>query len=139
MLFRFSTTKMQWGQLDAPQASGSPPGARSGHGMVAVGSDLYVFGGSKILGSYYFNFGGPTNEFFRFSTTERKWEEIQVNSTKPNARSGLGMAAVGSDLYVFGGGGESTSNELFRFSTINMQWKQPDAPPVSGTPPSVRS
>ena len=44
-LFRFSTTKMQWEQLDAPQVSGSPPGARAGHGMVAVGSNLYVFGG----------------------------------------------------------------------------------------------
>jgi hypothetical protein len=44
-LFRFSTTMMQWEQLDAPQVSGSRPSARFGHGMVAVGSDLYVFGG----------------------------------------------------------------------------------------------
>ena len=45
-LFRFSTTTMQWEQLDAPQVSGSPPSARAGHGMVAVGSNLYVFGGT---------------------------------------------------------------------------------------------
>jgi hypothetical protein len=44
-LFRFSTTKMQWEQLDAQLVSGSPPIARSEHGMAAVGSDLYVFGG----------------------------------------------------------------------------------------------
>ncbi len=44
-LFRFSTTTMQWEQLDAPQVSGSPPSSRHDHGMVAVGSDLYVFGG----------------------------------------------------------------------------------------------
>ena len=49
-LFRFSTTTMQWEQLDLPQGSGSPPSPRSGHGMVAVGSDLYVFGGRTHTG-----------------------------------------------------------------------------------------
>jgi hypothetical protein len=44
-LFRFSTTTMQWEQLDALLVSGSPPSARFNHRMVAVGSDLYVFGG----------------------------------------------------------------------------------------------
>ncbi len=48
-LFRFSTTKMQWEQLDAPQVSGSPPSNRTHHGMVAVGSDLYVFGGERVV------------------------------------------------------------------------------------------
>jgi hypothetical protein len=45
-LFRFSTTGQKWEQLDATRVSGSPPSARSGHGMVSVGSDLYVFGGT---------------------------------------------------------------------------------------------
>ncbi len=44
-LFRFLTTEQKWEQLDAPRVSGSPPNARRDHGMVAVGSDLYVFGG----------------------------------------------------------------------------------------------
>jgi hypothetical protein len=43
-LFRFSTTKQQWEQLDAPQVSGSPPSAGV-HVMVSVGIDLYVFNG----------------------------------------------------------------------------------------------
>ena len=44
--FRFSTTDLKWEQLDAAaRVSGSPPSGRSGHGMVSVGSDLYVFGG----------------------------------------------------------------------------------------------
>jgi hypothetical protein len=50
-LFRFSTTEQKWEQLDAPRVSGSPPSRRSGHGMVAVGSDLYVFGGYVFDGS----------------------------------------------------------------------------------------
>jgi hypothetical protein len=43
--FLFSTTKMQWEQLDAQLVSGSRPIARSGHGMAAVGSNLYMFAG----------------------------------------------------------------------------------------------
>ncbi len=45
-LFRFSTTEQKWEKLDA----GSPPSGRRGHGMVSVGSDLYVFGGSTRIG-----------------------------------------------------------------------------------------
>jgi hypothetical protein len=44
-LFRFSTTDLKWEQLDATRVSGSPPSARYEHGMVSVGSDIYVFGG----------------------------------------------------------------------------------------------
>ena len=44
-LFRFSTTALQWEQLDAGLVSGSPPSARYGHVMVVVDSDLIVFGG----------------------------------------------------------------------------------------------
>ena len=44
-LFRFSTTALQWEQLDADLVSGSPPSVRSGHAMAAVGSDIFVFGG----------------------------------------------------------------------------------------------
>ena len=44
-LFRFSTTALQWEQLDADLVSGSPPSARGGHAMTVVGSDLIVFGG----------------------------------------------------------------------------------------------
>ena len=44
-LFRFSTTALQWEQLDAGLVSGSPPSARYEHSMAVVGSDLVVFGG----------------------------------------------------------------------------------------------
>jgi hypothetical protein len=49
-LVRLSTTTMQWDQLNASRVSGSPPSARFNHGMVAVGSDLYVFGGDTSGG-----------------------------------------------------------------------------------------
>jgi hypothetical protein len=49
-LFRFSTTDLKWEQLDATRVSGSPPTAPYSQGMVSVGSDLYVFGGSTGTG-----------------------------------------------------------------------------------------
>ena len=49
-LFRFSTTALQWEQLDAGLVSGSPPSARNGHAMAVVGNDLIVFGGSTYSG-----------------------------------------------------------------------------------------
>ena len=49
-LFRFSTTALQWEELDAALVSGSPPSARDGHTMAAVGSDIFVFGGWTYSG-----------------------------------------------------------------------------------------
>ncbi len=49
-LFRFSTTEQKWEQLNATRVSGSPPSERFGHGMVSVGSYLYVFGGQPRVG-----------------------------------------------------------------------------------------
>ena len=44
-LYRFSTTALQWEQLDGAPVSGSPPSGRFGDDMVAVGSEIYLFGG----------------------------------------------------------------------------------------------
>ena len=48
--FRFSTTALQWEELDAALVSGSPPSARDGHAMAVVGSDIFVFGGETDQG-----------------------------------------------------------------------------------------
>ena len=61
-LFRFSTTALQWEQLDADLVSGSPPSARYGHTMAVVGSDLFVFGGYTDEGTR----DTESNDLFRF-------------------------------------------------------------------------
>jgi hypothetical protein len=48
--FRFSSTALQWEQLGADKIT-DPPNKRSGHGMVVVGGDLFVFGGSTSIWS----------------------------------------------------------------------------------------
>jgi N-acetylneuraminic acid mutarotase len=139
--FLFSTTERKWEQLNATRVSGSPPSPRSGHRMVSVGSNLYVFGG--------FTNPDNSNEFFRFSATEKKWEKLdaqRVSGPPPSPRSAHGMVSVGSDLYVFNGWHSiatdlysSTVSGLFRFSTTEEKWEKLDAQRSSGPPPSPRS
>ncbi len=145
-LFRFSTTEQKWEQIGAPQVSGSPPSARTGHGMVAVGSDLYVFGGHteggtviNTTGTYANSYADSfSNELFRFSTLTLRWDQVYAQQV-PSAREGHGMVSVVRDFsfYVFGGyTAKGRSNELFRFSTNQKKWEQVN---VSGSPPSARS
>jgi N-acetylneuraminic acid mutarotase len=136
VLFRFSTKDKEWIKLDA--VLGTPPGARTSYGMVAVDRDLYIFGGYTRTGE-----GGRvaiSNDLFRFSTKEQQWKELKVSGSPPRRRQ-FGMATVGRDFYVFGGythtdAGDSNSNDLFRFSTTEQKWEKIQ---VSGTPPSARS
>ena len=51
LFFKFSTATMTWTQLDAGAGvMGTAPSARYGHGMAAVGENLYVFGGRDDSG-----------------------------------------------------------------------------------------
>jgi N-acetylneuraminic acid mutarotase len=100
VLFKLDLDTKEWHILE-PRGS-VKPSARRDHCMVAVGDDLYVFGG--------FTTSGSSNELFRFSTTKLLWEKLdapQVLGSQPSERTRHGMASVGSDLYVFGGVGES--------------------------------
>ena len=46
-LWRYSTTTLEWELMGGAEVKGSiRPSARRGHGMTAVGTDVYVFGGS---------------------------------------------------------------------------------------------
>ena len=53
--------------------------------------------------------GGSSNELFRFSTKDQKWEQLdatRVSGSPPSARMHHSMVSVGSDFFVFGGNGE---------------------------------
>jgi len=88
--------------------------------MVAVGSDLYVFGGLVSLIQVDVE---QEDLFYRFSTTTLQWKKLDAyavgdarlpedatfwyshhpNSSPPSNRRYHGMTAVGSSIYVFGG------------------------------------
>ena len=111
-LWRWSTMTQQSQLLDESQVSGSPPRARYGHTVAAVGSDIYVFGGENGA-----NGGGLLGDLWLFSTTAKHWRQLGAYfmSGSPSTtilvsgRSGHGMVVVGGDLYVWGGRTTSTS------------------------------
>jgi hypothetical protein len=66
---------------------------------------------------------GYSNELFRFSTTERKWEQLnatRVSGSPPSPGYGDGMVSVGSDLYVFGGE-EGLSDACHRLGACQIE------------------
>jgi len=135
-MFRYSTISMEWTALDADAVTGKWPNARSNHALAAVGTDIYLFGGST--------FSGSSGELFRYSTISMEWARLDaaagVTGTLPGARSRHALAAVGTDIYLFGGMTDSVrSGELFRYSTISMEWTTLDTTArITGTWPSAR-
>ena len=96
-------------------AEGNPQ-STSGHAM-AAGPDgsLWVFGGiissPQVAGTF-------VNDLFKLDLDTKEWHLIEPRgSVKPSARSGHSMVSVGSDLYVFGGGGVRVLTRMTSFGS----------------------
>lgn len=90
--FRYDVATRRWEEL--------PPMAepRGGHAAVVVGDRIYVLGGRTSL-----VFGGRTSSVGlveAFDTRAKRWSRV---TTLPDPRDHVGAAAIGSDVYVFGG------------------------------------
>ena len=115
--------------------SGDVPEGRHSHAMASVGSTVYVHGGARSTDST-----DLTNEFYSFDTIQWRWVLLTadegVSGTPPTARFRHAMAAVGHEIFLFGGytnGGKSA--EVFEFDTILLTWVYLAA---TGTSPSRR-
>ena len=117
--------------------SGQVPSPRSSHGLAAVGSFLYVFGG----------FAPPDrkNDLYQIDPASGQCTQLDaaagVAGTPPSVRRCFGFAAEGTDIYAFGSAQESPagSNDLHKFDTVARSWEEiNDSIGVMGTPPSSR-
>ena len=102
-LFKLDTDEGIWTSIG--EGAGMTPTAGSGQRMTAVGGDLYVFGGGRGFGTASTGYSG---ELFKFSTVTMTWTRL---GTGPSARHGHGIATVGEDFYVFGGGDYSGESQ----------------------------
>jgi hypothetical protein len=92
--------------------------------------------GARYDGNTFYD---PLNEFFRFSTTDQKWEQLDATlatlvSGLPSARSAHGMVSVGRDLYVFGGstrGEKGLCDDGHRLGACQIE-RLGDAPRAAG-------
>lgn len=119
--------QITWERL---QQLGDIPCARDGHTLSAVGSVLYLFGGSNypeseecLEGLYAYDIGTVS------------WELCPTQGRQPKVL-GHSTAIVGDTLYIFGGiyRGNAT-NDLYMLSTGNLTWTQLKA---SGKSPPPR-
>jgi hypothetical protein len=109
-LFRYTTILMEWTMPDAEVVTGPSPSARTKHSMAAVGSDIYLFGGTTDTIAAGLFEGDPAffcGELLRYSTISKQFTLLDaaagVTGTVPSARISCAMAAIGTDIYLFGG------------------------------------
>ena len=85
----------------------SPPGAarrltlrmqaRSSHSLTAIGDTLYLWGGEHAP---RVPLGG---DLYAYSLAQQTWRKVAVQGEPPSLRNAHAAAALGSDLYIFGG------------------------------------
>ncbi|CAK4084713.1 unnamed protein product [Aphanomyces euteiches] len=110
------TDELNWTSLNA---TCDVPPHRVAHAQAIIGDDLYVFGGRQGIKMDE----KPLNDLHRLHLPTLKWERITATAP-PSARSFHKMISVRSDLFVFGGCGESGRlNDLHCFHTATNTWE----------------
>lgn len=118
----------QSGQLKQIDTIGSPS-PRVGHTSTAVGDIIYVIGGR----------GGPThifNDVWALNTTENRWKLVKCTGHAFHPRHRHATAAIGSNIYVFGGLNNETINSCMNvLNTETLDWSNVS---ILGERPSAR-
>jgi len=97
---------------------------RYGATAVAIGTDMFVFGGVSSV--YY-------NDVWKYDTLLYNWTQLTSGATGRNAHSAV---AIGTDMFIFGGFSAGVYyNDLWKYNTVLNTWLQPT---YSGTAPSTR-
>ena len=92
----------------------NPITAREEHSMVAIGTDIYIFGGSDST--------GLVNDFYKIDKTNNTAKSITLTSsgTTISERQAHSMVAIGTDIYIFGGrDGSGLLNDFYKIDTTN--------------------
>ncbi|EFA84034.1 hypothetical protein PPL_03107 [Heterostelium album PN500] len=122
----FNPTTKIWTNIPKQFINGSLPVSRTNHAASAVGKTMYIFGGNNNdeFGHYQ-----VLDDLYALDTTTMTWSQPTVTGDKPCARSGHCMTAIGSKLYLFGGGiwNETSGwtdkfNDIHIFDTTRNHW-----------------
>lgn len=152
-LFMFDTESGKWSALDS---TGNKPRARDKLQAVAIGTNIYYFGGfgpktdqdledleeeseeeeeipeaQNQQGAEF----GWFNDIYVLDTVSCQWSQpMQMNLECPTPRAAHGMCAVGTCIYIFGGRDiEDRQNDLHCYNTVTRKWDAELKP--KGTPP----
>uniref|UniRef100_M4DR00 Jacalin-type lectin domain-containing protein n=1 Tax=Brassica campestris TaxID=3711 RepID=M4DR00_BRACM len=94
----FSPTPMLRGKWIQVEQQGKGPGPRCSHAIAMVGQKMYSFGG-ELTPNFHID-----QHLYVFDFNTRTWSLAPPNGEVPElACLGVGMVAIGTTLYVFGG------------------------------------
>jgi len=96
-LYVLDPVSMDWTNL-SNAVSGTPPAARSFHGLTSANGMLYVHGGVDVDGNVL-------SDLHAFDPIAVAWTDLTegVHGIPPQARVSHGFASAGGKLYVHGG------------------------------------
>ncbi|EGG14036.1 hypothetical protein DFA_11799 [Cavenderia fasciculata] len=125
----FNTVTKLWTNIPKSFLGGQCPVSRTNHASVSVGHKVYIFGGNNNdeNGRYQ-----VLDDLHVLDTVTMTWEQPEVTGKKPCSRSGHCMTAIGTKLFLFGGGiwNESQGwtdkfNDIHVFDTETNHWSKP--------------
>ncbi|CAL1544468.1 unnamed protein product [Lymnaea stagnalis] len=147
-LITFDIVSSKWSQ---PQVTGTIPPPRSASSLVAVGTNIYLFGGLSHMSGWF-------DDIFVFDTLTNSWSILDADGIKPRARDKLQAVAIDTNIYYFGGFGPKSDeaeaadlegndddeddddipeahdqdgaefgwfNDLYVLDTVSCRWSQP--------------
>ena len=120
-MYEFDVAVNRWSLVEAK--GGSPPASRSFHRMVAVGKDLYVFGGCGT--------SGRLSDLHRFDTEQKTWEQMP-SSDKILGRGGASLLHAGRELFVVAGFAGKEMNDAHAFDLSSRAWTEISVPDLRG-------
>ena len=104
-LYEFNTTTCNLAKIDLipiDSDESNVPSGRKDHSMVAIGSNIYIFGGYNGTNTYL-------GDLYKIDTTNSNSTKIDLmpiyeyESNVPSVRKEHSMVAIGSNIYIFGG------------------------------------
>ncbi|XP_037340801.2 rab9 effector protein with kelch motifs [Pungitius pungitius] len=113
-VYSFDIVSLTWDRL----AVGGVALRTLRHGAVAVGDNIYAYGG--ILR------GNPTDDLMVFNTASLTWTPVKTSGSLPPALWGQSFALVGDQVYMSGGyeAGGVFCNDFHVLNTETLQWQK---------------
>eukprot|EP00577_Skeletonema_sp_RCC1716_P021590 CAMPEP_0113420872 /NCGR_PEP_ID=MMETSP0013_2-20120614/27573_1 /TAXON_ID=2843 ORGANISM="Skeletonema costatum, Strain 1716" /NCGR_SAMPLE_ID=MMETSP0013_2 /ASSEMBLY_ACC=CAM_ASM_000158 /LENGTH=371 /DNA_ID=CAMNT_0000308407 /DNA_START=460 /DNA_END=1571 /DNA_ORIENTATION=+ /assembly_acc=CAM_ASM_000158 len=117
-----TTTTAKWTQINASSDDTTSvlPEARSFHKMIAIGSNLYMFGGCGAS-------SGRLNDLWKFDTLTHKWTNLGVSHVL-RGRGGPNILSLAHDkkIGIVGGfaGEETNDGHVYSISNDGGSWEE---------------
>ena len=85
--------------------------ARRGHSMVAIGTDIYIYGGESVNNTVL-------NDFYKIDTNDCNVVYSNNDLTNITKRYDHSMVSINNDIYIYGGNDNTVLNDFYKIDTF---------------------